>query len=88
MARFAEFFSGIGLVREAIEPLGWECAFANDIAQDKARMYIDRFGDDHLVVDDINNVALNDLPDDLGLMTASFPCIDLSSGRKSKRSGR
>ena len=25
MPRFAEFFAGIGLVREAIEPLGWEC---------------------------------------------------------------
>ncbi|MCY3568012.1 MAG: DNA (cytosine-5-)-methyltransferase [Chloroflexi bacterium] len=78
MPRFAEFFSGIGLVREAIEPLGWECVFANDIARDKARMYIDRFGGDHLTVDDINNLALNDLPEDLDLLTASFPCIDLS----------
>ncbi len=76
--RFAEFFSGIGLVREAIEPLGWECVFANDIAPDKARMYVERFGSDHLLVDDINNVTLADLPSDLDLLTASFPCIDLS----------
>ena len=78
MARFAEFFSGIGLVREAIEPLGWECVFANDIAPDKAEMYIERFGDQHLIVDDINNLTLDDLPDDLDLLTATFPCIDLS----------
>ncbi|MXV80935.1 MAG: DNA cytosine methyltransferase [Chloroflexi bacterium] len=78
MPRFAEFFSGIGLVREAIEPLGWTCVFANDIAPDKAKMYIDRFGDDHLMVDDINNLTLEDLPGDLDLLTASFPCIDLS----------
>ena len=78
MARFAEFFSGIGLVREAIEPLGWNCVFANDIARDKARMYADRFGAEHLAVDDINNLTLGDLPDNLDLLTASFPCIDLS----------
>ena len=78
MPRFAEFFSGIGLVREAIEPLGWNCVFANDIASDKAQMYADRFGGDHLVVDDVNNLTLNDLPQDLDLLTASFPCIDLS----------
>ncbi len=78
MAQFAEFFSGIGLVREAIEPLGWNCVFANDIAPDKAEMYRERFGDDHLVVGDINHLRLTDLPNDLDLLTASFPCIDLS----------
>ena len=78
MPRFAEFFSGIGLVREAIEPLGWNCLFANDIAPDKAQMYAARFGGDHLVVGDVNNLTLKDLPEDLDLLTASFPCIDLS----------
>ncbi len=78
MAQFAEFFAGIGLVREAIEPLGWDCAFANDIAEDKAEMYRERFGGEHLVVDDISNLTLDDLPDHLDLLTASFPCIDLS----------
>ena len=78
MARFAEFFAGIGLVREAIEPLGWECDFANDIAEDKAEMYRERFGGEHLIVDDINNLTLDDLPANLDLLTACFPCIDLS----------
>jgi len=78
MPSFAEFFSGIGLVREAIEPLGWDCAFANDIAPDKAAMYRKRFGDEHLLVDDVSNLTLADLPHGLDLLTASFPCIDLS----------
>ena len=78
MPRFAEFFAGIGLVREAIEPLGWECAFSNDIAPAKAEMYTARFGAAHLKVDDIHELTLSDIPEDLDLLTASFPCIDLS----------
>lgn len=78
MVRFAEFFAGIGLVREAVEPLGWECVFANDIAPGKAEMYRARFGGGDLVVDDINNLAAGDLPEGLDAVTASFPCIDLS----------
>ena len=78
MSSFAEFFAGIGLVREAVEPLGWQCVFANDIAPQKAEMYIGRFGTEHLLVSDIRQVAPNDVPADLGLATASFPCIDLS----------
>ena len=78
MVRFAEFFAGIGLVREAVAPLGWECVFANDIAPGKAEMYRARFGGGDLVVDDINDLAVGDLPAGLDAVTASFPCIDLS----------
>lgn len=35
----AEFFSGIGLVRLALEAQGWQVVFANDIDPDKAAMY-------------------------------------------------
>ena len=78
MATFAEFFAGIGLVREAIEPLGWRCVFANDIARGKAEMYGARFGLRDFVVDDIRCVTTQGLPDEIDLVTASFPCIDLS----------
>lgn len=78
MSSFAEFFAGIGLVREAVEPLGWHCVFANDIAPEKAEIYSGRFGGDHLLVADVREVAVDDLPADIGLATASFPCIDLS----------
>lgn len=78
MSAFAEFFAGIGLVREAIAPLGWRCVFANDISPTKAEMYARRFGSTDLVVDDVANIRANDLPTGLELITASFPCIDLS----------
>ena len=78
MATFAEFFAGIGLVREAIEPLGWKCVFANDIARGKADMYGERFSLRDFMVGDIREVTDEDLPAEIDLATASFPCIDLS----------
>ena len=87
--RFAEFFAGIGLVREAIEPLGWECVFANDIAPTKAEMYTTRFGSDHLLVGDVHDLSVSEIPADVELLTASFPCIDLSlAGNRSGLAGR
>ena len=78
VGRFAEFFAGIGLVREAIEPLGWQCVFANDIAPRKEEMYRRRFGGEHFHLGDIHDLGIGDLPPGLDLVTASFPCIDLS----------
>lgn len=76
--RFAEFFAGIGLVRLALEGLGWNCVFANDIDQDKAELYKQNFNQDNLLIDDIANVHADQLPRDIELVTACFPCIDLS----------
>ena len=78
MATFAEFFAGIGLVRGAMEPLGWRCVFANDVSPGKAEMYRARFGLRHFAVDDVNNLTVDQLPADVDLFTASFPCVDLS----------
>lgn len=78
--RFAEFFAGIGLVREGLERGGWECVFANDIDPDKQEMYRKRFpgaGSDHFVLGDIRNVEAHQIPS-IDLATASFPCTDLS----------
>ena len=87
--RFAEFFAGIGLVREAIEPLGWKCVFANDIAPRKEEMYRRRFGGEHFHLGDIHELGIGDLPPGLDLVTASFPCIDLSlAGNRAGLAGR
>ena len=87
--RFAEFFAGIGLVREAIEPLGWQCVFANDIAPRKEEMYRRRFGGEHFHLGDIHDLGIGDLPPGLDLVTASFPCIDLSlAGNRAGLAGR
>ena len=39
MMRIAEFFAGIGLVRQGLEMSGWKCVFANDIDPKKLEMY-------------------------------------------------
>jgi DNA (cytosine-5)-methyltransferase 1 len=75
---FAEFFAGIGLMRLGLEGAGWTTAFANDIDQDKWRMYRDQFGNTkEFVLGDIHDLAPEMVPD-IALATASFPCNDLS----------
>lgn len=79
--RFAEFFAGVGLVREGLEGSGWQCVWANDISADKMSTYVENFGDDHFHLEDIWKVAAepeNVLPKNVFLYTASFPCTDLS----------
>ncbi len=78
---FCEFFAGIGLVREGLEPSGWECVYANDIAPKKQEGYEARFGkSQHFHLGDIwdTNAVIRRIPARPALMTASFPCIDLS----------
>ncbi|MCH7989862.1 MAG: DNA (cytosine-5-)-methyltransferase [Planctomycetes bacterium] len=88
-ATFAEFFAGIGLVRDAIGPLGWVCTFANDISEKKAEMYRARFGDGDLAVKDVAELRTSDLPAGLSLVTASFPCIDVSlAGNRAGLAGK
>jgi len=76
---FAEFFSGIGLMRMGLERQGWNIKFANDIDPQKCKMYSDQFPDweKHLVCDDIHVLSASDIPS-VTLATASFPCNDLS----------
>ncbi len=75
---FAEFFAGIGLVRAALEPLGFHAKWANDIEKVKR----DQYGANHLADDfllgDVRDVHADQLPPGLELATSSFPCIDVS----------
>src|SRR5271154_4943486 len=75
---FAEFFAGIGLMRIGLERAGWKIAFANDIDEDKWRMYRDQFGDTgEFVLGDVHQLDATLVPE-VALATASFPCNDLS----------
>jgi DNA (cytosine-5)-methyltransferase 1 len=75
---FAEFFAGIGLMRIGLERAGWKISFANDIDEDKWRMYRDHFGDTgEFVLGDVHNLDAATVPA-TALATASFPCNDLS----------
>ena len=75
---FAEFFAGIGLVRAALEPLGFRTVWANDIEKLKQEQYLANHPDDAFFLGDVRNVQGHSLPTGLELVTSSFPCIDLS----------
>lgn len=77
--KFIEFFSGIGLVHEAIAPLGWSAVLANDICEKKNRTYSANFPAVPVTAADVRELNLRNkkLPD-VRLATASFPCIDIS----------
>ena len=87
-----EFFAGMGLVRRAMELVGvtggltsrtsrtWRTVLANDIDEDKGRLYRASFGDslfDPLVIGDVHALDPAAIPP-AELWTASFPCTDLS----------
>ncbi|MBI1839630.1 MAG: DNA (cytosine-5-)-methyltransferase [Verrucomicrobia bacterium] len=75
---FAEFFAGIGLMRMGLERAGWRIAFANDIDEDKFRMYRDHFTNAaEFVLGDVHHLEASKVPT-VALATASFPCNDLS----------
>lgn len=75
---FAEFFAGIGLMRMGLERAGWSIAFANDIDEDKRRMYCDHFGGgEEFILGDVHKLDASKIPN-VALATASFPCNDLS----------
>jgi DNA (cytosine-5)-methyltransferase 1 len=82
---FAEYFAGIGLARMGLEAAGWSPVFANDLNEQKLRMYEGQFGaEDFFLLEDIHRLA--DSPDRVPYATlahASFPCTDLSvAGRR------
>lgn len=74
---FVELFAGIGLVHEALCPLGWQAVLANDNDPRKARAYKANFPDVPFDERDVRLLDLLDYPAPR-LVTASFPCIDLS----------
>ena len=75
----AEFFAGIGLMRLGLEQAGWRVIWANDIDEDKKRMYCGHFSGDsaHFHLGDVHAVSPAEIPT-VSLATASFPCNDLS----------
>lgn len=76
--RFAEFFAGIGLVRAALEPLGFDVVWANDVEKVKRDLYAANHPAGDFVLGDVRDVRGKCLPAGLRLATSSFPCIDVS----------
>ncbi len=91
MFDFFEFFAGGGLVRAGLGTK-WRCRFANDFDHKKSAAYRRNWGDGILKTADVRSLATNDMPGDVDLAWASFPCQDLSlagggAGLKGDRSG-
>ena len=91
MRRYYDFFAGGGMAHAGLGG-GWRCVFANDHDARKAKCYARNWGDGHLVVGDVRDVAPGSLPGTADLAWASFPCQDLSlagsgMGLRGERSG-
>jgi len=74
---FLEFFSGIGLVRAALESEGARCVFANDVDAGKCALYRSNFRSSDLQERSIAELSSCNVPT-ADFATASFPCIDLT----------
>ncbi len=74
---FIELFAGIGLIHEALRSLGWEAALANDNDPRKVRSYKANYPEVPFSNRDVRLLDLCEYPA-ARLVTASFPCIDLS----------
>ncbi len=86
--RAAEFFAGIGLVRRALEGVGVDVVWANDVDETKCFLYAQNFGSSHLTPGDIRSIPGESIPS-VDVATASFPCTDLSlAGDRKGFSGR
>jgi DNA (cytosine-5)-methyltransferase 1 len=91
MFDFFEFFAGGGMVRAGLGAK-WRCRFANDFDPKKSAVYRRNWGDGILKTADVRTVTIKDMPGDVDLAWASFPCQDLSlagggAGLKGDRSG-
>lgn len=73
----ADFFAGIGLVRFALERVGWSEIYALDYSDEKRTIYEAHFGKGKYYVEDVHNVLVNKVPH-VTLAHASFPCTDTS----------
>jgi DNA (cytosine-5)-methyltransferase 1 len=92
MFDFFEFFAGGGMVRAGLGSAKWRCRFANDFDHKKSAVYCRNWGDGILKTADVRTLATSDMPGDVDLVWASFPCQDLSlagggAGLKGDRSG-
>ncbi|MBK1986211.1 DNA (cytosine-5-)-methyltransferase [Sphaerospermopsis aphanizomenoides BCCUSP55] len=76
-----ELFAGIGGFRLGLENANIETIWANDINEQCCKIYKSNFGQDSIVLGDINDISLSDLPNH-HLLTAGFPCQPFSPAGK------
>jgi DNA (cytosine-5)-methyltransferase 1 len=92
MFEFYEFFAGGGMVRAGLGAENWHCRFANDFDEKKGAIYQKNWKGDAFFCGDVRKLKAKDVPGNVDLAWASFPCQDLSlagggAGLKGDRSG-
>jgi len=78
----ADFFAGIGLMAMAAHESGWATAWANDHDPDKERLFRHNLPSVPFVPGPVSEVDADSIPG-VGLLTAGFPCTDLSLAGRS-----
>ena len=68
-----DLFAGIGGIRLGFEKAGFKTIFANDFDQQCKTTYDLNFKDSKLVVEDIRNIGIEDLPE-FDFLLGGFPC--------------
>lgn len=70
--KVAGFFTGVGGIELGFQQAGFETIFSNEIDERAALTYKENF-DDYIVVDDITNIKIEDIPD-VDVIVGGFPC--------------
>lgn len=89
---YYDFFAGGGMAGIGLGH-NWKCLFANEIDAKKGESYrANRNGGTELLLRDVAQVSVDDIPDTADLVWASFPCQDMSlagkgAGLSGNRSG-
>lgn len=71
--RTIDLFAGIGGIRLGFKKAKFETVFANDFEEQCRATYNLNFKTEKLVVEDIRNIGINDLPE-FDFLLAGFPC--------------
>ena len=85
IGRSADFFSGIGLMKQGIRNAGWRTTWANDHDPIKQRLFLHNMRDEriHLDARSILDISPDDIPT-AAMFAACFPCTDLSLAGKAR----
>lgn len=76
-----ELFAGIGGFRLGMAAANIETIWANDVSELSSQVYRSNFGEDALVLGDIREINLAEIPPH-DILTAGFPCQPFSAAGK------